>query len=262
MKTRDEIAQTNQRLWDRMVDEGCGFTIPWLDLNVDMIRQYAAGNLDLVPASLQEMYPARYVVDAEDKDVLCLASGGGQQSAVFGVLGAQVTVLDLTAGQLAGDRKAAEHYGYNVTTIQADMRDLSCLGDKAFDLVWQAPSLSYVSDLQPVFAEVYRVLRPGGVYRTEFNNPATQFLDTDDWDGGAYRMSVPYAIRRQEDEDRADFRHFLGNIFNGLVGAGLSVVEVQEAPSHFLPVGDAEPGSWKHWLSIVGGLFAVVCRKL
>jgi len=26
----DEVTQVNQRLWDRLVDEGCGFTQPWL----------------------------------------------------------------------------------------------------------------------------------------------------------------------------------------------------------------------------------------
>ena len=196
-----------------------------------------------------------------DRDVLCLASGGGQQSAVLGLLGSRVTVVDLTEGQLVGDRRAADHYGYRVTAIQADMRDLSCLGDETFDMVWQAPSLSYVPDLQPVFAEVYRVLRSGGVYRAEFGNPATQFLDMDAWDGEGYRVTVPYAVRRLEDDDRADYRHFLSDIFNGLVGAGLSILEVQEASYHFRPLGDAEPGGWDHWLTFVGGMFAVVSRK-
>ena len=258
----DKDTQVNQRLWDRLVEEGCGFTLPWLDLDRDIVQQLANGELDPVPESLQEMYPVHLLAEVCDRDVLCLASGGGQQSAVFGLLGSRVTVVDLTEGQLVGDRRAAEHHGYPVTAIQADMRDLSCLGDETFDIVWQAPSLSYVPDLQPVFDEVHRALRPGGVYRTEFNNPATQFLDTDGWDGEGYRMTVPYAVRRSADDDRADFRHFLSDIFNGLVGASLSVAEVQESPSHFRPVGDAKPGGWEHWSSIVGGLFAVVCRKV
>jgi len=257
----DEVTQVNQRLWDRMVDEGCGFTLPWLDLDRNIVRQLANGELDPVPESPQEMYPEHLLAEVRDRDVLCLASGGGQQSAVFGLLGSCVTVVDLTEGQLAGDRQAAAHYGYPVTAIQADMRDLSCLGDETFDMVWQAPSLSYVPDLQPVFAEVCRVLRPGGVYRAEFGNPATQFLDMDAWDGEGYRVTVRYAVRRLEDDDRADFRHFLSDIFNGLVGAGLSILEVQEAPYHFRPLGDAEPGGWDHWLSFVGGMFAVVSRK-
>lgn len=40
------------------------------------------------------IYPAGLLADIDGKDVLCLASGGGQQSAVFSLLGAKVTVVD------------------------------------------------------------------------------------------------------------------------------------------------------------------------
>lgn len=78
------------------------------------------------------------------KAVLCLAAGGGQQTAVFGLLGANMTVVDLTEGQLAGDETAAAHYGYPITTVQADMRDLSALPQQAFDRVFQADSTASV----------------------------------------------------------------------------------------------------------------------
>ena len=129
MSIQDEIRVINERHWERMVEEGCGFTRPWLNLDRTLIRQYAHGQLDPVPAPLIEMYPANVLADVEGQDVLCLASGGGQQSAVFGLLGARVTVVDLAEGQLEGDRIAAAHYGYSVTTIHADMRDLSCIDD-------------------------------------------------------------------------------------------------------------------------------------
>ena len=133
----DEIATTNEKHWNRMVQEGCGFTVPWLDLDRDLIRRYAAGELERVPEPLTVMYPAGVLANVAGKEVLCLASGGGQQSAVFGLLGARVTVVDLAEGQLEGDRKAAAHYGYEVTTVHADMRDLSCIADESFDLVYQ-----------------------------------------------------------------------------------------------------------------------------
>ena len=254
----DGIADINQKHWERMVDEACGFTIPWLDLDLDSIRRHICGELVPVPENLTEMYPARLLEDVVDKDVLCLASGGGQQSAVFGLLGARVTVVDLAEGQLVGDRTAAAHYGYAVTTRQADMRDLSCFGDASFDLVWQAPSLSYVPEVRPVFAEVRRVLRSDGIYRTEFGNPATQFVDTDAWDGGGYRITIPYAIRRLGDGVPVDYRHFLQEIFNGLIGEGFVIQEVLESPHHFRSPDGLEPGGWYHWLSFVAGQFCVV----
>jgi SAM-dependent methyltransferase len=263
MTKKDEIAEINERHWERMVVEGCGFTRPWLDLDITVLRQYVSGSLSAAPGPLMDIYPPGVLADVEGKDVLCLASGGGQQSAVFGLLGARVTVVDLTAGQLAGDRQAAAHYGYPVTTIQGDMRDLSDLGEQSFDLVYQAPSISYVPDVRPVYAQVSRVLRAGGTYRVEFTNPATQFVDMEDWDGCGYRISVPYTVRRVEKEGReaADFRHFLGDIFNGLLEAGFVIQAVHEAPCHLQNKADAEPGSWEHWLTYVQGQFAIVATK-
>ena len=68
-------------------------------------------SIKFTPRIYSEMLP--------HKDVLCLAAGGGQQSAVFGLLGARVTVIDFTQGQLDGDITAAKHYGYPVETICA-----------------------------------------------------------------------------------------------------------------------------------------------
>jgi SAM-dependent methyltransferase len=212
---------------------------------------------------LPDIYPASILAGVEGRDVLCLASGGGQQSAVLGLLGARVTVVDLAEGQLRGDRAAAAHYGYPLTTLQADMRDLSPLAADSFDLVYQAPSLSYVPDVRPVYAQVARVLRPGGIYRPEFSNPASQFVDPDAWDGQGYRITVPYAVRQieQQGRDVFDFRHFLKDIFNGLLEAGFHIRAVEESPRHLRQDPEAPPGSWDHWLTYVQGLFTVVAGR-
>lgn len=260
---KDYIAEVNERHWNKMVEEGCGFTRPWLNLDRAVLHQYVKGELEPVPEPLIEMYPASVLVDIDGKDVLCLASGGGQQSAVFSLLGSRVTVVDLTEGQLNGDRKAAAFYGYQVTTVKADMRDLSMLRDKSFDLVYQAPSISYVPDVRPVYSEVSRVLRDGGIYRVEFSNPATQFVDSDSWDGQGYRITVPYSVHQIEKEGRgaADFRHFLKDIFNGLLEVKFIIQAVQEAPYHLQKDIQAPPGSWEHWLMYVQGQFAIVAKK-
>lgn len=97
------------------------------------------------------------------------------------------------------------------------MRDLSGLKAQGFDLVYQAPSISYVPDVRVVNAQVARVQRSDGTYRVGLSNPATQFVDMEDWDGDGYRIRVPYAVRRVEREgrDAADLRPFLGDILAG-----------------------------------------------
>lgn len=267
MSIKDEIGAANERHWARMVREGCEFTRPWLNLDRDLLLRYVEGRLDPVPTPLLEMYPVNVLANVEGRQVLCLASGGGQQSAVFGLLGARVTVVDLTEGQLEGDVAAAAQYGYEVTTVCADMRDLSCLGEGGFDLVYQAPSMAYVPDVRQVYAEVFRVLKPKGTYRVCFTNPATEFVDCDSWDGKGYRITQPYSERTERTGTEGatgsiQFRHYMADIFNGLIEQGFSIQQVADSPRYFAQENaEAEPGEWKHWLAYVGG-FAVVARAL
>ena len=266
MDTQDKVGATNKQHWERLVAEGCGFTQPWLDLDRALLQDYIHGRLQDAPEPYILLYPASFFAGVGGKDVLCLASGGGQQSAVFGFLGARVTVVDLIEGQLEGDRAAAAHYGYQVTTLQADMRDLSTLNDGAFDLVYQAPSMAYVPDVRPVYAGVYRVLRHGGLYRVCFTNPATEFVDWNSWDGEGYRITKPYSDRIEGAkgggaEGSIQFRHTMADIFNGLVAEGFSIQQVEDDPQHRAQRNaEAQPGSWEHWLTYVVG-FAVVARK-
>jgi SAM-dependent methyltransferase len=241
----DEAAAANHELWEREVRAGCGFCVPWLDLDREAPL-----------ASAPEHYPPEIFAGVAGQRVLCLAAGGGQQSAVFGLLGADVTVVDFVEGQLEADRIAARHYGYEVATLRSDMRDLSALGKESFDLVFQAESMAYVPDCASVFAEVARVLRPGGTYRVEFLQPAAFAVE---WDGEGYRVARPYGERTHEREDVGiETRHTLADIFNGLMRAGFEIESVHERPR--TAGSDSEPGTWAHQERYVGGGFAVVAR--
>ena len=258
MKNKDEVVIINEKHWARMVREGCGYTIPWLDLDANLIRQYARCELNPVPESLSVISPCNLLADVEGKDVLCLASGGGQQSAVFGLLGARVTVVDLAQGQLEGDRKAAAHYGYDITTIHADMRDLSCLDDESFDMVY-GTGICYVPDTRQVYSEVARILRLGGVFRIDFGQPAVHFMT---WDGDGYRVDKPYFEKINRREDGAiEFRHYMDDIFNGLIDAGMSIRHVMDLSRHKKPNLQALPGSWVHEEPYIGGHFVIVAKK-
>ena len=233
-----------------MVRERNGFTVPWLDLDPGEVHRFARGQLGPAPKPLTAMSPRSILSDVEGKDVLCLACGGGQQSAVFGLLGAKVTVVDLAEGQLEGDRKAAAHHGYNIDTVHADMRDLSMLNDEAFDLVY-GTAVVYVPDVGKVYREVARVMRPGALYRTDWRQPAIDFVA---WDGSGYRITEPYAQKTNRREDGAiEFRHYMDDIFNGLIEAGMSVQQVEDLSRDATSDTQATPGSWTHEEAYVGG---------
>jgi len=262
MKELDDIARMNQADWDRNVTEGERNTVPHLDLDADAYRDYAAGRSTAWPCTTPEETPEGILLrDAPGKDVLCLASGGGSQSAELGLLGARVTVLDLCAGQLEADRRAAAHYGHDVRTGQGDMRDLSDFADASFDHVLQGVSLTFIPDLREVYREVWRVLRPAGLYAACHCNPATYPMSFDGpdngWDGTGYRIAEPYCggpilVTRDgrdcmtDGDPIGEHRHLYRDIFNGLIDIGFELVKVWDLQWHEIFDTFPEPGTNDH----------------
>jgi SAM-dependent methyltransferase len=211
--------------------------------------------------------------------VLCLAGGGGQQSAAFALLGARVTVVDLSDAQLARDAQAAAHYGVEIQALQADMRDLSGLEAAAFDIVQHAYSINFVPDVRVVFQQVARVLRPGGTYQLMFANPFVAGVNPRSWDGDGYPLRQPYLdgepiqaedeawVYRREDSEAAappipgprEYRHTLSTVVNGLAEHGFTIRRLVDVVSIY-PDPNAEPGTWDHFVSIAPPWFVVWCE--
>ncbi|MEM7799304.1 MAG: class I SAM-dependent methyltransferase [Chloroflexota bacterium] len=247
----DELAKYNQERWSALVEAGIEFSKPFEGFD----RQIALEYLDHW-AEIKRLG----MTDFSGQNVLCLASGGGQQSVCFSLLGGKVTVLDLTPGQLAGDEAMAESYGYKVETEEGDMRDLSRFDDHVFDLVYQAYSINFVPDPLPVLREVSRVLRPNGLYYLQYGNPLWNMEETD-WTEKGYPIRQSYIQGQQstpEDlpwdvwqEDGTiskvvgpkEFTHTLSTLVNGLGENGMFIFAMHEGPQ-----GDptAKPGSWEH----------------
>ncbi|GJM42201.1 MAG: hypothetical protein DHS20C20_24830 [Ardenticatenaceae bacterium] len=262
MKPKDNIAQANQTLWESEVQKGGGYTRPWLDLDRTVLDDWLNGRLQPIPYPLYELYPTSFLQNVAGKEVLCLAAGGGQQTAVFGLLGAKVTVADLTQGQLDGDETAASHYHYPITTIQADMRNLSALPRHAYDLVFQADSLAYVPDVRQVYAQVSQLLRSDGLYRVKHSQPAVHRIA---WNGTAYEIAAPYAETVQHRDDGGiEFRHLMDDIFNGLLENGFTIQSIHESPyAHQRDIlKQATPGSWAHEVRYVAGGFVIIAKKI
>lgn len=248
----DDLAKYNRKRWEDLAKANIAYSRPFLDLN----RDTAWETVD-PEEILRKRHP-----DLKGFKVLCLAAGGGQQSAAFALLGADTTVLDLSETQLDRDRQAAEHYGLNISTLQGDMRDLSRFDDNSFDLVWHAHSLNFVPDARQVFRETSRILKPGGLYRLNCTNPFVHDV-WEEWNGSGYSINKPYKdgeIHRKdhywdvEDENGEvvrvkgprEFRHTLGTLVNGMIECRFILLGIWEE-NH----GDPKepPGSWEHFTS-------------
>jgi ubiquinone/menaquinone biosynthesis C-methylase UbiE len=242
----DDLARHNRDRWDALARAGVSFAQSMLDLDADAARRLVD--------------PYGILGDVRGKEVLCLASGGSQQSVAFALLGARATVLDLSDEQLDRDRAAAAHYGVTIDVVQGDMRDLSRFADGRFDVVWHAYSINFVPEALPVLREAARVLAPGGYYRIEFANPFVFEVDERSWTGDGYLLRRPYVdgaemedttwvIARENGttfqvEGPREFRHLLSSVVNGMVAQGFVLLGLWEAES---PDPNAAPGTWDHF---------------
>src|SRR4051812_23762439 len=120
MMDRAEILRYNRRAWDRQVERGNRWTVP---VSPEDIARARRGDWNIVLTPTKPVPPA-WFPPLSGRDVLCLASGGGQQGPILSAAGANVTVFDNSPGQLAQDRLVADRDGLSLETCQGDMADL------------------------------------------------------------------------------------------------------------------------------------------
>ena len=183
----------NRDMWDGYVARGNEWTTP---VSPETIAAARRGEFSLLLIEKWPIPDGGWPPNLAGCDVLCLASGGGQQGPVLAAVGANVTVFDASPRQLAQDRLVAEREGLTLRTVEGDMRDLSALADASFDLIVHPISNCYCPDVLPVWRECYRVLRPGGVLLAGWMNPCVYILDffkIDDAGIIEVRHKLPYA---------------------------------------------------------------------
>ena len=172
-----DVRAYNRGAWDRQVAGGNPWTVP---VSAEEVARARQGDWQIVLTPTKPA-PAEWFPPLQGADVLCLASGGGQQGPILAAAGARVTVFDNSPAQLAQDRAVAEREGLEIRTVEGDMRDLSALADDAFDLIVHPVSNLFVPQVQPVWREAYRVARAGGVLLVGFANPAMYRITRASW---------------------------------------------------------------------------------
>lgn len=187
----------------------------------------------------------------EGRRVLCLAAAGGMHGPLFAVSGANVTVVDFSAKQLDIDRRIAKNYALKMETVQTSIDDLSALLDASFDLVIQPVSSCYLRNIQPVYAEVARVLRPEGLYISQHKQPTSQQADFS-MKNDAYAIERPsedgHFVRTVEpgspyhESGVTEFVHTWDALVGGLCRSGFVVEDLQEPPrgDAWAPLGSPE----------------------
>jgi 2-polyprenyl-3-methyl-5-hydroxy-6-metoxy-1,4-benzoquinol methylase len=104
MDQPDAVSSHNRDAWDAQVERGNRWTVP---VDHDAIEAARRGRLEVLLTDSRRV-PAAWFPDLDGADVLCFASGGGQQGPLLAAAGANVSVLDNSPRQLARDRLVAE----------------------------------------------------------------------------------------------------------------------------------------------------------
>ena len=229
----------NSQAWDDLAREGASFANP--------VRPVDFQN----PGRIINPFgwlPTPY----EGRRVLCLAAGGGRHGPLFAAAGAVTTVVDISEEMLKLDRWVAERESLTLTTLKTSMSALEELGTAVFDIVLQPVSSCYVSDLNQVYREVARVLKPGGVYVVQHKQPISLQASSVPDREGRYVICEPYdregalpPVTGSEHREPGthEYLHRLENILGGLCRAGFVIDDVRE-PRHGDP--EADPGSFRH----------------
>ena len=198
--------------------------------------------------------------------VLCLAAGGGRQSALYAAAGAEVTVVDISPAMLAIDREVAAERGLAVRTVEASMDDLSALAAAGFDIVVQPVSTCYVPDVLEVYRQVARVIVPEGIYVSQHKQPASLQTDVKPSPAG-YELVEPYyrsgplplvAGSSHREEGTLEYLHRWEELLGGMCRAGFVIEDVVE-PVH--ADEQAAVGSFGHRSRYVAPYVRIKARR-
>lgn len=184
----ENIIKHNQQIWDNYVKDGNRWTVP---VSSNQVQNAKRGCLELYLTPSKAVPRSWFSKEIKNEKILCLASAGGQQSILFAAAGGDVTVFDLSEKQLDQDRKTAQREALSITAIQGDMRDLSIFDDESFDIVFCPVSITYIPELDGLFREVYRILKPQGIFMLGATNPHVYLYDLEQWDNNIFEVANP-----------------------------------------------------------------------
>jgi SAM-dependent methyltransferase len=224
-----DVRAYNREAWNREVARGNRWTKP---VGSEVIAAARRGEWSVV-LTPRKPVPRQWFGELKGKQVLGLASAGGQQGPVLAAAGAQVTIFDNSSAQLGQDRLVAEREGLSLRLVEGDMRDLSVFPDGSFDLIFHPCSNCFVDEIRSVWREAARVLRPGGALLSGFSNPLIFLFDPEQEKAGVMQLKykMPYSdFTSLTDEERRRYTdtgeplciaHTLEDQIGGQLDAGL-----------------------------------------
>jgi ubiquinone/menaquinone biosynthesis C-methylase UbiE len=229
------IKEHNKNAWNTLVES----KNRWTQIaSPDSIEAAKKGHPAIVLTPTKTV-PQEWLGGLQGKRILALASGGGQQVPLLAAAGATVTVLDASPLQIEQDKKACEKYSLDAEYHVGFADNLKVFDPEQFDLVLNPCSSTFFPELEPVWAEVYRVLKKNGRFMTGFCNPVSFLFDPspDRVYPPQLRFKMPYCDLQLTQAERDAYfgpdepietAHSLSAQLGGLCKVGFKMIDFYE----------------------------------
>jgi ubiquinone/menaquinone biosynthesis C-methylase UbiE len=180
--------------------------------------------------------------------VLELGCGAGQASIAMAKQGAKVIAVDADPGRIEQTRNNADREEVRVELHQSDLAEIPFVRADSIDVVLSIYALANVDDVDRVFRQVHRVLRPEHALVFSLPHPAFAMVDPASSDPMRLKRSYfdrsprPWSnsLRKGTDHPRT-----LSDLFTSLSRANFRVDTIHEPE----PSGDG--GHSRYWGEIM-----------
>jgi len=228
--------EENSKIWDERSQNNDTWSIP---VTSEMVNRAKKGDWSIVLTPTKPVPANWFPEKLNEKKILCLASGGGQQGPILAATGADVTVFDNSIKQLEKDDFVAERDHLQIKTVQGNMQDLSMFDDESFDCIIHPWSNGYIDDVKPVWKECARVLKKNGLLFAGFGNPLEYIFNAGKLEQGVFSVenTIPYAdidhmddpeTRKIVEEGGYLWSHTLEDQIQGQIAAGFAIIGFYE----------------------------------
>lgn len=225
----------NSKTWDKWAEEGCEWTVP-ISHEEYVKALNGEWGVYLTPCIA---VPHEWFGELKGKQLLGLASGGGQQMPIFSALGAHCTVFDYSDKQLETEEIIARREGYHINIVKGDMTKKLPFEDETFDIIFHPVSNCYIEDIQHVWNECFRILKKGGVLLAGFSNGIDFLFEHDapltvvnKLPYNPLKMNKEVWDRRIANNEGILFSHSLEEQIGGQLKAGFTLNDLYEDRDH------------------------------
>ena len=233
-----DIESVNRQAWNNATAERC----PWVRrVSEETIDRARSGDWAVTLAGPRAV-PGHWFGEVESCAILCLGSGGGQQAVVLAAAGARVTSLDISDEQVRRDQEMSDEHALGINCLQGTMTDLSRFEESSFDVVFNPVSIAYIDDVQGLWSECQRVLKPKGRLMVGTINPYNFLFEENEGvgdEGLVAKYSLPFIeeqvlsadeVRRAMARNMVFCRsHTLEDIIGEQARAGFAIIDFIES---------------------------------